>query len=66
MPVDTGFIVYNDRNYPNLVKLFEALRVPTLASDMSFGVSLDQGGFEYAGSLRGLFAQKRNLVRPRM
>lgn len=66
IPVDTGFIVYNDRNYPNLVKLFEHLDVPTLASNMSFAASLDAGGFEYSGSgLSGLLAQKSNILRPR-
>ena len=65
-PVDTGFIVYNDRNYPNLVALFEHLKVPTKASDMSFAVSVDDGALEYGGSTLGqLFAQKRNVVRPR-
>ncbi|PYB70087.1 NAD(P)/FAD-dependent oxidoreductase [Rhizobium wuzhouense] len=65
-PVDTGFIVYNDRNYPNLVKLFEHLDVPTLASDMSFAASLGDGAFEYSGSgLGGLLGQKTNLLRPR-
>ncbi|KQW32129.1 NADH-ubiquinone oxidoreductase subunit 6 [Rhizobium sp. Root274] len=65
-PVDTGFIVYNDRNYPNLVKLFEHLDVPTLASDMSFAASLGDGAFEYSGSgLSGLLGQKTNLLRPR-
>ncbi|MBV8501931.1 MAG: FAD-dependent oxidoreductase [Paucibacter sp.] len=66
LPVDTGFIVYNEPAYPNLSALFRHLEVPTLASDMSFAVSLDRGGLEYAGTdLRGLFAQKRNLIRPR-
>jgi predicted NAD/FAD-binding protein len=65
-PVDTGFIVYNEPTYPNLTALFRALDVPTEASDMSFAASLEDGGLEYAGTgLRGLFAQKRNLVRPR-
>jgi len=65
VPVDTGFIVYNEPNYPNLTKLFAQLAVPTHASDMSFGVSLDDGRLEYAGgSLGCLFAQKRNLLRP--
>jgi predicted NAD/FAD-binding protein len=64
--VDTGFIVYNEPTYPNLTALFRHLDVPTTPSDMSFAASLDGGGLEYAGTgLRGLFAQKRNLVRPR-
>ena len=66
IPVDTGFIVYNVRNYPNLVALFEHLDVPTEASDMSFAASLQAGRLEYSGSnLGGLFGQKSNLFRPR-
>lgn len=66
VPVDTGFIVYNEATYPNLTALFDHLEVPTKPSDMSFAVSLDGGRLEYAGTdLRGLFAQKRNLLRPR-
>lgn len=66
IPVDTGFIVYNEMNYPNLVALFDHLNVPTKASDMSFSASVDDGDFEYSGTdLRGLFTQKRNLFRPR-
>ena len=65
-PVDTGFIVYNDRNYPNLVALFDHLKVPTKASEMSFAVSIDNGALEYGTTTIGqLIAQKRNLVRPR-
>jgi predicted NAD/FAD-binding protein len=61
--VDTGFIVYNEVNYPLLTALFAEIGVPTIPSDMSFGVSID--GFEMcASSLPGLFAQKRNLVSP--
>lgn len=66
IPVDTGFIVYNERNYPNLTALFRYLGVPTKASDMSFAASLDHGRFEYSGTdLNGLFGQRSNLLRPR-
>jgi predicted NAD/FAD-binding protein len=62
-PVDMGFIVYNEVNYPNLVALFEHLKVPTKLSEMTFGVSLDDGALEYgANNLAALFAQPRNLV----
>lgn len=65
-PVDTGFIVYNEKTYPNLTALFAHLGVATKASNMSFGVSLDGGRLEYSGSgLSGLFAQPRNLASPR-
>jgi uncharacterized protein len=66
VPVDTGFIVFNRTTYPNLTALFECLQVPTEASNMSFSASLDGGRLEYCGtSLSGLFAQRRNLLRPR-
>jgi predicted NAD/FAD-binding protein len=64
--VDTGFIVYNEPAYPNLTALFRHLDVATAPSEMSFAVSLRDGALEYSGAdLRGLFAQRRNLVRPR-
>ena len=66
LAVDTGFIVYNERTYPNLTALFAHLGVATQATDMSFAVSLDGGRLEYSGAnLRGLFAQPRNLASPR-
>ena len=60
IPVDTGFIVYNELNYPNLVSFFKWLEVETISSDMSFAVSARDGELEYSGSLFGLFAQKKN------
>src|SRR3974377_2224386 len=66
VPVDTGFIVFNRKTYPNLTALFDFLRVPTRPSDMSFAVSLDEGALEYSGTgPSGSFAQGRNLLRPR-
>jgi len=65
-PVDTGFIVFNDWTYPNFIRLLDRLGVESRASTMSFSVSCDRTGLEYnGGSIRGLFAQKRNLVSPR-
>lgn len=66
IPVDVGFIVYNEQNYPNLAQLFAQLDVKTAASAMSFAVSLDHGRLEYNGSSPlGLIGQKRNFFRPR-
>ena len=66
LPVDTGFIVFNEANYPNLTALFRHLGVETQAAEMSFGVSLDGGALEY-GSAHPLaiLAQPSNLLRPR-
>ncbi|WP_245673334.1 NAD(P)/FAD-dependent oxidoreductase [Endozoicomonas ascidiicola] len=65
VPVDTGFIVFNERTYPNLTAFFKHLQVPYVPTEMSFGVSLGNGSTEYAGTdLNGLFAQKKNLIKP--
>jgi predicted NAD/FAD-binding protein len=64
--VDTGFIVHNDRNYPEFVALMGELGVATQPSDMSFSVSDPDAGLEYRGTnLNTIFAQRGNLVRPR-
>lgn len=64
-PVDTGFIVFNQRNYPNLVALFNHLSVPTEKSDMSFGASIGAGWLEYGTKdLKSIFAQPENFFRP--
>ncbi|MGF1454764.1 MAG: NAD(P)/FAD-dependent oxidoreductase [Alphaproteobacteria bacterium] len=66
MSVDTGFIVFNGRNYPLLTGLFTDLQVPLESTDMSFGVSLGGGAFEWCGhSLDTLFTQRKNAVSPR-
>ncbi|MGD8309647.1 MAG: FAD-dependent oxidoreductase, partial [Chromatiales bacterium] len=65
VPVDTGFIVYNEPNYPHLTGLLRTLGVRTRDTEMSFGVSVGDGRLEYAGSDLGtLFAQRSNIVRP--
>jgi uncharacterized protein len=65
-PVDTGFLVHNDLTYPNLIQLFAHLNVQVHASDMSFGVSIDQPDIEWAGTNLGtVFAQRSNLFKPR-
>lgn len=65
IPVDTGFMVFNHRNYPLLTGLFRHLGIATQKTDMSFGVSIGDGRLEYAGSnLATLMAQPRNWVSP--
>lgn len=63
--VDTGFIVYNDWTYPNFIRLLDELKVETQPTSMSFSVSCESSGLEYAGSnLNTLFAQRKNLLSP--
>jgi uncharacterized protein len=65
LDVDTGFIVYNDGNYPRFEQLLETLGVATQPSTMSFSVSDGRGDFEYnSASPNGLFANRRHLLTP--
>ncbi|MEM9970677.1 MAG: FAD-dependent oxidoreductase [Pseudomonadota bacterium] len=65
-PVDTGFIVFNDKNYPNIQRLFKALDVPIAPSNMSFGVSARGGSLEYGlASIDTIFTQRRRYLDPR-
>ncbi len=64
--VDTGFIVFNDWTYPNFIRLLDELGVRSKPTEMSFSVASEISGLEYCGSgLKGLFAQRRNLLRPK-
>ncbi|MFA6954517.1 MAG: FAD-dependent oxidoreductase [Thermoanaerobaculia bacterium] len=65
LPVDTGFIVHTERNYPNFVRLMRELGVETMASDMSFAVTSFDDDFEYSSrGLRGFFAKRSNAFKP--
>ena len=64
-PVDTGFLVFNEKTYPNLIAMFEQLGVASVETEMSFAVSLENPDLEWAGSsVATVFGQKRNLLRP--
>ncbi|MGK4596030.1 NAD(P)/FAD-dependent oxidoreductase [Amycolatopsis sp. w19] len=65
--VDSGFIVHNERTYPNLLRLFAELGVATRDTEMSMSIRCDGCGLQYAGAkgLKGLFAQPRNVARGR-
>ena len=66
IPVDTGFMVYNDYTYPNLIKLFKELEINSYDTSMSFGVQNLHAGIEMAFSgLNTLFAQRINFLNPR-
>jgi len=65
LAIDTGFIVFNDRNYPRFEALLRELGAPTQQSHMSFSVSDGRGEFEYAGTPRGIFARPAHLLSPR-
>ena len=64
VPVDTGFICFNDATYPNLIALFDYLGVPTHETTMSFAASVNSGDYEYAGGKwLGMIAQPKNALR---
>ena len=66
IPVDTGFIVFNERNYPNLTALFRRLGVKIKNSDMTYALTVDDGWLEWgAKDLNAIFGQRRNALRPR-
>jgi predicted NAD/FAD-binding protein len=66
VPVDTGFMVFNEVTYPNLTRLFRELNVTVKPTNMSFSVQHLPTGLEFCGSsLNHLFGQRKNLVRPR-
>src|SRR5271157_1754365 len=66
IPIDTGFMVYNEVTYPNLARLFNELNVETKNTSMSFSVQHLPSGLEYSGSsLNHLFAQRKNIFNPR-
>jgi len=65
LPVDTGFIVHNERNYPHFASLMAELGVETQPAEMGMSIATDDGAFEFANTRRGLFAQRSNLLRPR-
>lgn len=65
IPVDTGFIVFNEHNYPNLCNLFDALNVKSRNSDMSFSVYCEKSGLEYNGTdINRVFSQRKNILNP--
>ncbi|MEC9061407.1 MAG: FAD-dependent oxidoreductase, partial [Pseudomonadota bacterium] len=64
--IDTGFIVFNDWTYPNFIKLINQLNVEYQPTEMSFSVMSEKANLEYNGnSLNSLFAQRRNILRPK-
>mgnify|MGYP001828405445 FL=1 len=65
LPIDTGFIVFNDQTYPNFIEMLDSIGQPSKDSEMSFSVHTQDQRLEYkASSLNGLFSQRRNILRP--
>ncbi|KAK5120200.1 hypothetical protein LTR85_006406 [Meristemomyces frigidus] len=65
VPVDTGFIVMNMATYPNFLRFLEEVGVDPVETDMTFSVTRDHGKFEWSGETQGIFAQRKNMFRPR-
>ena len=64
--IDTGFIVHNEKTYPNLIRLFAELGIEREDSNMSWGVTADRDGVEYSSrGLGGFFASRRRVFAPR-
>ncbi len=66
VPIDTGFLVFNDLTYPNLVGFFKELKVPAVETAMTLSIQIEKDGIEWAGNnLSTVFAQKKNLLKPK-
>jgi predicted NAD/FAD-binding protein len=66
VPIDTGFLVYNEHTYPNLTAFFKELEIETIDSDMSLSIQVEQKGLEWSGTnLNTVFGQRSNLLKPR-
>ena len=67
IPIDTGFIVFNDKNYPMFSNMLKSMKIQTEWSDMSFGFSLNSGKMEYAcDNIDKIFSQRINLLKPKL
>ena len=66
VPIDTGFMVYNNHTYPNLIRFFDELNIPSMDTNMSFGVTNETTGFSFSSTgFKGFFANRLNTLKPR-